>query len=343
MSKKFKIIILFMIMMIIINFTVSFAQFSLSQTWSTYENEEYGIIIIYPYDWEMMYPDDSIIGFVEPETGYAFVSVYVRPVYGMDLDEYINNYRDYYNSMDIYPYDESYITINSQEGYEWYLELCNFNRICYLEREVFFVYNNKAYTIKCFAISNYYNDYVEVFNGIVESFEIASMTPTSVKNIKPNIYISAVPKITFEGSSLFFDASNSFDPDGRIINYLWKFGDGETGFGSNTSHTYISSGIYIVSLIVIDDKGATNTSSITITVKPVEPTLTLTPTPTLIHSTLTPTSIPTTTASPGGEGATPTPRKPDDNIDTNVIVALISALATIIAAYLGYRAAKKNK
>ena len=307
--------------MIFINFTVSFAQFSPSQTWSTYENEEYGIIINYPYDWEVMYLDDSIIEFIEPETGYAFVSVYVRPVYGMDLDEYINNYRDYCNSMDIYPYDESYITINSQEGYEWYLELCDFYGTCYLGREVFFVYNDIAYIIRCSAISNYYNDYVEVFNGIVESFEIASMTPTSIKNIKPNIYISAVPKITFEGSSLFFDASNSFDPDGRIINYLWKFGDGETGFGSNTSHTYTSSGVYIVSLTVIDDKGATNTSSITITVKPVEPTLTPTPTPT--HST-----------------PTPTPRKP--YIDTNVIVALIGALATIIAAYFGYRAAKKK-
>jgi len=33
---------------------------------------------------------------------------------------------------------------------------------------------------------------------------------------------------------------------------------------------------------------------------------------------------------------------PSGNIDTNVIVALIGALAAIITAYFGYRAAKKK-
>ena len=64
------------------------------------------------------------------------------------------------------------------------------------------------------------------------------------------------------------------------------------------------------------------------------PTPTYIPTPTPIHTTPTSTYKPT---------PTPTPPIPDDNIDTNVIVALIGALATIIAAYFGYRAAKRNK
>ena len=59
-------------------------------------------------------------------------------------------------------------------------------------------------------------------------------------------------------------------------------------------------------------------------------------------TTPTPTPTPTPTAYPGGEGATQTPQIPDGNIDTNVIVALIGALATIIVGYLGYRAAKKK-
>jgi len=68
------------------------------------------------------------------------------------------------------------------------------------------------------------------------------------------------------------------------------------------------------------------------------PTSTLTPTPTLTltpTSTLTPT--PTLTLTP-----TPTPTQNGD-IDTKVIVTLISALATIIVAYFGYLTVKKNK
>lgn len=53
------------------------------------------------------------------------------------------------------------------------------------------------------------------------------------------------------------------------------------------------------------------------------------------------TPLPTSaTAYPGAEGVTPTPDIGD--IDTNVIVALIGAIATIIVAYIGYNAAKKK-
>ena len=65
-----------------------------------------------------------------------------------------------------------------------------------------------------------------------------------------------------------------------------------------------------------------------ITLNEIEPTPTPTISPTLT-STITPTP-------------TPTPQIPDGNIDTDVIVALIGALATIIAAYLGYRAVKNK-
>jgi hypothetical protein len=71
---------------------------------------------------------------------------------------------------------------------------------------------------------------------------------------------------------------------------------------------------------------------------PTTPTPTSTSTPT---STPTSTSMPTTTASPGGEGATETNENKDYNY-TIVMVALIGALATIIAAYFGYLATKKK-
>ncbi|MGC9308937.1 MAG: PKD domain-containing protein, partial [Thermoplasmatota archaeon] len=56
-----------------------------------------------------------------------------------------------------------------------------------------------------------------------------------------------------------FNGSASDDPDGVIINYTWDFGDGATGYGLNTSHLYMDSGIYNVTLTVTDDDGASST------------------------------------------------------------------------------------
>jgi len=55
-----------------------------------------------------------------------------------------------------------------------------------------------------------------------------------------------------------FDASESTDPDGVIINYLWDFGDGDTANGETVPHTYITRGpeTFTVTLRVTDDRGA---------------------------------------------------------------------------------------
>lgn len=55
-----------------------------------------------------------------------------------------------------------------------------------------------------------------------------------------------------------FDASASSDQDGTIVSYEWDFGDGESGTGVTTSHTYTSGGWYEVRLTVANDIGATN-------------------------------------------------------------------------------------
>ena len=80
------------------------------------------------------------------------------------------------------------------------------------------------------------------------------------------------------------------------------------------------------------------------TTTPPSPTTSPTPSPT---TSPTPSTTPTQIARSGEGGiatptSTPTPTQNGD-IDTLVIVALIGALATIIAAYFGYLAVKKNK
>jgi PKD repeat protein len=62
----------------------------------------------------------------------------------------------------------------------------------------------------------------------------------------------------------FTDGSS--DPDGRVVSWSWRFGDGGTAASPNPSHTYGSAGTYTVQLTVTDDKGATGSTSQSVTV-----------------------------------------------------------------------------
>lgn len=59
------------------------------------------------------------------------------------------------------------------------------------------------------------------------------------------------------GTTVTFDGSSSYDPDGSIITYDWDFGDGTTGSGITAAHAYSVVGIYTVTLTVMDNGGLT--------------------------------------------------------------------------------------
>ena len=77
---------------------------------------------------------------------------------------------------------------------------------------------------------------------------------------------------TCEGLTCTFDASGSVDAYATLTSYAWNFGDGMSGTGATTTHTFQTAGNYQVRLTVIDSNGATGT-----TVQPV-------PLPTLVAS-----------------------------------------------------------
>ncbi len=76
------------------------------------------------------------------------------------------------------------------------------------------------------------------------------------------------PYSATSGVELSFDGSASSDADGSIVSYEWDFGDGASGTGETTAHTYASQGTYNVSLTVTDDSGASDSASTTVTVDP---------------------------------------------------------------------------
>lgn len=66
------------------------------------------------------------------------------------------------------------------------------------------------------------------------------------------------PSSPSAGQNVSFNASTSMDPDGEIVEYRWDWGDGsspEIRSGPNASHTFGTSGNFVVRLTVRDNAG----------------------------------------------------------------------------------------
>ncbi|MCB8924171.1 MAG: PKD domain-containing protein [Ardenticatenaceae bacterium] len=66
--------------------------------------------------------------------------------------------------------------------------------------------------------------------------------------------------------SVNFTGSGSSDSDGTIASYAWDFGDGGSATTANPNYSYTTAGIYVATLTVTDNEGATDTDAVTITV-----------------------------------------------------------------------------
>ncbi len=97
----------------------------------------------------------------------------------------------------------------------------------------------------------------------------------TVKNLPPQAAFSFNQDLEVGDRSLVilgvvitFDASQSRDPDGEIVDYSWNLGDGTTAQGHLVTHVYTQEGTYRVHLTITDDDGSTGTSEHEIRVVP---------------------------------------------------------------------------
>jgi len=91
-------------------------------------------------------------------------------------------------------------------------------------------------------------------------------TPPITSNQSPTASFTADPTSGVAPLEVSFNGSNSSDSDGTIVSYVWDFKDGNTGTGQTINHTFSSTGSYNVGLTVTDDKGASDSSTKTITI-----------------------------------------------------------------------------
>ena len=108
-----------------------------------------------------------------------------------------------------------------------------------------------------------------VGNGVVDAQ--AAVVPGPVND--PPVSDPGGPYNSTQGVALSFDGSSSFDPEGSALTYAWSFGDGATSTGAAPSHTYSTSGVFTVSLVVDDSiltSGVVSTTA-TITTVPNDP------------------------------------------------------------------------
>lgn len=94
-----------------------------------------------------------------------------------------------------------------------------------------------------------------------------SITLTPISTNEPPIadFVYTPPSPTV-GTTVTFNASSSYDPDGSVASFAWNFGDGATASGPIVSHAFPSDTPYTVRLTVTDNEGATGTKSRTVAV-----------------------------------------------------------------------------
>lgn len=102
--------------------------------------------------------------------------------------------------------------------------------------------------------------------GATRETEIGDTVDILVVRARFSYYrrVYTAPVASFSFSVDDYDATftdQSTDADGRIVSWLWDFGDSSTGTSQNPVHAYAAADTYTVTLTVTDDQGVQSTTS----------------------------------------------------------------------------------
>ena len=99
---------------------------------------------------------------------------------------------------------------------------------------------------------------------------VSSETDTASTNVEVNAGPTAAftrdPATPNVNEAVVFDASDSSDPDGNIVEYTWEIDGENVSSAESPSYTFTEAGDHEVRLYVTDDDGVTATTTRTVTV-----------------------------------------------------------------------------
>jgi len=110
---------------------------------------------------------------------------------------------------------------------------------------------------------------------VKDSEELSTSTTKQIRVIiGPVASFTRTPQYPLVNQPILFNASASYDPDGKILAYAWNFGDGNTTTVSEPTiyHAYSTADIYKVTLIVTDNDGLAASVSMIVAVYTTVPT-----------------------------------------------------------------------
>ncbi len=107
--------------------------------------------------------------------------------------------------------------------------------------------------------------YIESYDKMGKAAKTSTYNYTvkAPPNLSPLASFRESAKTILTGEVIYFDASESYDPDGYIVSYFWNFGDGTsiTSPDALANHVYLDDGVYTVTLTVLDNDGSTATAT----------------------------------------------------------------------------------
>lgn len=86
------------------------------------------------------------------------------------------------------------------------------------------------------------------------------------KSAAPIISIDVDTEVAV-GETIMFDASDTDDPDGETMSFVWDFNDGSEGVGVVVGHTFNTEGVFTVKLNVVNASNSIAEKKVIITVK----------------------------------------------------------------------------